>query len=289
VGDNRGELQDHLAVIEKYLAYASLFYESFGIRENRGVFWWSLHKLLESPSDSTAFKDLRLFLKSVPRNPYSRHMAATALIRMQQKSYVSLCNAGTESKPKLKEISDATQIKLEPAFFAALQIHSAKFLKTIAGKHKVGVSDLDLYIKVNQFYRGPYYAEWSKLVSQIGALGQQLGGTSALQIETKLNDYAPYWVTINFLWAQHLRALIGNGGSGLRFDDISHDLNRITFVTRSELRKTLQYLMNKTKILALTYVAGRPVYAIDAPFHNALSEFNRVVAEILEEFLSSLG
>jgi hypothetical protein len=51
-GIDRAEIEGHLSTIEKYLAYASLFYDSFEIRENRGVFWWSLHKLLDSSGTS---------------------------------------------------------------------------------------------------------------------------------------------------------------------------------------------------------------------------------------------
>jgi hypothetical protein len=288
-GDNRSTLQGYLDCTEKYIAYASVFYESFGIRENRGVFWWALHKLLDDPAKALPFKELRIFLATAPRTPYSRHMARGALIKMQEMGYVTLANQGVSAKLKLGQIKDKTTTKLEEQFFQAIAAHASKFKKAVSGRRPVTVADLELYVKANQFYRGPYYAEWEKFLSRIGERGQELGGASALQIEQTLIGYSPYWIIINFLWAQYLKSLTKDQSRSLRFDDISHEVNRITFVTRSDLRKALQYLHKKAKLVDITLSGGRPLYGISSEFYDPCLEFNRAGAAILDEFLESLG
>ena len=290
--DYRRDFAKQLAITQKYLDYASVFYETFSIREKRGIFWWSLHKLLENRDKPISFKDLRLFLKSVPRNQYSRHKSLDAVVQLEKNSYVSLSNEGPDQSREVatvETITDITQVKLEKRFFALLPQFRMKFAQLIADNQPINVSDIDLYVKMNQFLRGPYSAEWTKFLARAAERGAQLGGATALQIESDLGGYKPYWVTINFLWAQYLRAELGVGNKGLRFDHISHDLNRITYVTRSELRKTLQYLKGDVKLVQLEHVAGRPVYSIAGPFRELLSEFTEAAEDVLSRFLSSLS
>jgi hypothetical protein len=144
-GGNRRDLEASLTCIGRCLSCSAIFFQSFGIEEKRGIFWWSLHRLLDAPEGPISYKELYSFLAKTAANNYTHHHVKTALISMQKQSYVSLSRDGIVGHPKLRDIKKNTLIKLERPFFEAIKKYGNSFRTQVSDGREIALDDLSLY------------------------------------------------------------------------------------------------------------------------------------------------
>lgn len=300
-GFGKYELKGALQNVDRYLLCSSLFLDAFNIAEKRGVFWWSLHKLLEDPEAPVSFRDLSDFLKSTA-NDYTSHQMKMALVTMQGKSYVSLFDEDDEAEEKGQddelretgvppvlsraEINNRTMIKLEKGFYEALEKYGKLFRERMIAGPMIGTDNLDVYCRLNDLFRIKYVNEWRALVGQIASLGIYRGAKNRLHIEQELGRYGNHWVIIKFLWRQCLRAESENVAPFLSTDQIRHELRDITFVPERDIGRILSLLRKATFI---EKGPTRHSYRIAKAFHPMMVEFTRKTITMFDEFLAEIA
>jgi hypothetical protein len=320
-GSNSDALVASLSGFRKYLDMAGIFYQAFQIDENRGVLWWSLHRLLEQPRDGVTFGELLDHLTSVSGSTYSEHVVCQSLVAMQEKGYLSLAHPSTGEKedrpgdegklscdpllpaakvdapahtsigvmPNIKRIKKGAIVRLEPKIYMAISSYAILFKKTIVKEHvTISTDDILLYKSVNLFFRAKYVPIWHSAITDIATLGHSLGGKQEVYLEKNLKKYDSHWVLINLLWCNYLTSEINSTDSNLGFDDIINKFCPITYITRSELKKTLDFLTKEVRLVETPRVKGRPTYTIAEPFRPLIANFAERVTEELRKFLLSL-
>jgi len=296
-GSDKDQLDAAIANVERYLLCSKLLAQAFQIVEKRGIFWWSLHKLLDDPKKPVSFKDLSAFLDTQTKNDYTKHQIQVALITLQrkEKGYISMSNAdrsadGGQTTGSLTkgQINNATIIRLEAPFFDGIARYGQEFREAIAPDRTIRVSDLEIYNGVNELFRNQYNNDWYKLVGEIGALGHQLGGQSKLAIEQRLSRYGNHWVTIIYLWKQHLMAKRGGPEPAfLTANQLGHQLSQYTYVPSDDLGDILSFLRNDAKLIERSN--GRASYRIAEAFHPILWEFTHRTMAIFDKFLDAIS